>query len=105
METKTTQENKDACAGLAAATGSPRLYEVSVNIRRHAVILAMSEEDALKHVEDWEDSWENYSDRLDISDREVVDIRTPKVSNLEDWNEEAHDITSAARKLLPTGDG
>lgn len=103
MKTKTTQEKSEACAGLAAATCSPRLYEVSVNIRRHAVILATSPEDALEHVEDWEDSWDNHSDRLDISDHEVVDIRDPKASNLKDWKVEAHDITSAARKLLPTG--
>ena len=73
-------------------------------IRRHAVILATSEEDALKHVEDWEDSWGNYSDRIDISDHKVVDTRDLKVSDPRDWKVEAHDITSDARKLLPTDD-
>jgi hypothetical protein len=77
---------------------------VSVLIRRNAVIFAASEADALKHVEDWEDSWDHYSDRIDISDHEVVSIRDLKVRDPRDWKVEAHDITCDARALLPTED-
>jgi len=96
MKTETNGQGQES---LASANGSPRLFEIAVVVIRHAVILATSEEDALQHVETWEEAWEEHSDLIDTTDREVTDIRDLKVDIL-DWDDEAHDATSEARKII-----
>ena len=85
--------------GSSPVTCSPRLFEVSVIIERTAVILATSKEDALEHVETWELAWEENSDLIGVTDKEVTVIRPLKVDLL-DWDDEAHVATDEALKLI-----
>ncbi len=100
MSSKPKNSAKKKAPPVAAATAcSPRLFEVSVLISRTAVILATSEEEALAHVETWEQAWEENSDYIDVTDKEVTTIRDLKVDLL-DWDDEAHDATTSARAMI-----
>ena len=72
-----------------------KLYEISALVNCHAVILAVSEKDAMEHVATWERAWtepEN-ADLIGVSDVELTDVRPLKAS---DWRDEAHHRTSKA---------
>lgn len=72
-----------------------RLYEITAMVKYSVVIAALSEEDAMKHVKSWEQSWPQTAEFTEVGDVEVLDEREMTVSG-NDWNDEAHDITSAA---------
>ncbi len=74
-----------------------RLYEVSALISRTVVIAALSAEDAMAHVESWENAWESSSDLIGVSDVEVDHVRDCAATDVTD---EAHEITDAAREKL-----
>lgn len=83
---------------------APKLFEISCLIHRTVVILATSEKEALSHVETWEEAWASHGDLVGVSDVEVSTIRDLKVP-LKDWEDEAHDITTEVRSLIPSEQG
>lgn len=76
--------------------GGVKLYEIGALVKYAVVVAAVSKEDALQHVETWEDCWPGSSDLIGVSDVEVTDVRDVKSSDLED---EAHEVTAAAKAI------
>lgn len=74
-----------------------KLYEISALVCYHAVIAAISEEDAMKHIETLENAWHDNADLVAVSDVELFEERAIKSSIVTD---EAHDLTPAARQAL-----
>ena len=52
-----------------------KLYEIQAIVRCAAVVAAESEEQALAHVETWENSWFQIGEILEVADKSVVDVR------------------------------
>jgi len=94
-EAAETVQTTETPAVAPAATCSLRLFEISALVSYHAVILAESQEAALKEVETWENAWHDTGEFVDVSDVDVFDVR-PIKSKLEDWGDEAHCYTTAA---------
>lgn len=59
-------------------------FEIVALVKYALVIAADSKEEALKHVETWEESWHSHADLVGVSDVEVVDEREPYTNDLED---------------------
>jgi len=79
------------------SASSVRLYEITAIISRSVVIAATSEEEALAHVETWEQAWETSSDLIGVSDVDLLCVRDMKT---DDWEDEAHEVTPEALSLL-----
>lgn len=77
-----------------------KLYEISALVDYHSVILAVSAEDALKHVSTWEQAWHENADLAAVSDVQITDIRPLKSS---DWSDEAHGRTRKAANEKAVG--
>lgn len=77
-----------------------RLYEIKAIVTYSTVVAATSEEDAMKHVESWEDTWSvaECTDLIGVSDVELFDVRD--LQSVETLDDEAHEITQAAREHL-----
>jgi hypothetical protein len=89
---------------MAKSKPKVRLYEISAMVSYHVVVAAISEKDAMEQVSTWEDAWHGNSDNCGVSDVEMFDVRDlhsddPTLAQAED---EAHEVTSKARDLLPT---
>lgn len=76
-----------------------KLYEISALVNYVAVIAATSEAEALEHVSTWRKAWgiHTSADLIGVTDVEIVNVRERKASDVDD---EAHDVTSAARRIL-----
>lgn len=74
-----------------------RLYEITALISRTVVVAAVSEEDAMKHVESWENAWESSSDLIGVSDVDLDHVRDVAATDIDD---EAHEVTIAAKAVL-----
>lgn len=58
-----------------------KLYELRAYIKCHAVIAAENKEQALAHVETWENSWFQIGEFGEVSDVDVVDVRDIECSD------------------------
>ena len=64
-----------------------KLYEFSASVRCGVVIAAVSEKEARKEIETYERAWFETGDFKEVDEVELVDVREPKSSDL---NDEAH---------------
>jgi hypothetical protein len=96
-ETKPETTAKQETNGDCPAASCVRLYEITAMISRSVVIAATSKQDALSHVETWEDAWEAVSELIGVSDVDLNNVRDVKTDN---WNDEANQATCAANILL-----
>ena len=85
------------CSSATCSASSVRLYEIRAIISRSVVIAATSQEEALAHVETWEQAWETSSDLIGVSDVDLLCVRDMKT---DDWEDEAHEATPEALSLL-----
>ena len=61
-----------------------KLYEFGALIKCGVVIAADSEEDARREIETYERAWFETGNFLAVADVELVDVREPKSSDLDD---------------------
>ena len=74
------------------AENEVKLYELTVLVKYHAVIAATSEQDALDHVDSWENAWHDNADLIGVTDLDVCDVRD--ATSVVD---EAHEVTMKAK--------
>lgn len=82
----------------------PRLFEIQATVTVTAVILAMSEADALSHVETWERAWLN-AYNADFTEVTCIDCIDSRATESTHWPDEAHDATVEALELVPKTKG
>ena len=68
-----------------------KLYEVSALVRYAIVLYADSPEQALKHVETWDEAWHGNAALIGASDVEIVAVRDGEP-------DEAHEDVTAAKE-------
>lgn len=69
-----------------------KLFEIRATVEYAVVIAAETREAALEHVKTWEHAWDSSSDLLGVSDVDIVDVREPSSQNVEDLEDEAHEV-------------
>ena len=69
-----------------------KLYEIRAEVSYAVVVAAETEEQALEHIKAWEHAWAIGADLIGVSTPEVVDIREPSSQELNDLEDEAHEV-------------
>ena len=69
-----------------------KLFEIRAIVEYAVVIAAETGKAALEHVKTWEHAWDSSSDLLGVSYVDIVDVREPASQNVEDLEDEAHEV-------------